>query len=274
MAAVLAEARSLSAVWSKTLRDQRRALVWWAIGIVLVVLMYAAVYPSVQQNASQFTAYMENLPKAIRDMLGGVDIASPEGYIQSELFTFIGPILLLVFAIGAGARAIAGEEETGTLDLLLSTPVRRRRVVLDKFLAMTLGTLLLSGSAWIAAAVAGPPFDLTVPFDRLTAACLNLFLLALAFGTIALAVGAATGAKGLAIGAASGAGLLTFLLKTFAASLSWLRPYRILSPFHYYLGHDPLRTGFHPTDPIVLAGVVLVALAIALVAFERRDLAA
>jgi beta-exotoxin I transport system permease protein len=269
---VLARDRSLSAVWSKTLRDQRRALAWWALGILLVVVMYASVFPSVRQNASQFDDYMKNLPQAVRDMMGGTDITSPAGYIQSELFSFMGPVLLLIFAIGAGARAIAGEEESGTLDLLLSTPIRRRRVVLDKFVAMAIGTLLLAGVAWVAALVVGPPFDLTIPFDRLTAASINLFLIALAFGTIALAVGAATGGKGLAIAVPAGLALLTFLLKTFASSLSWLEPYRVVSPWNYYLGHDPLRTGLHPVDPIVLAGIAVAALAVALVAFERRDL--
>ena len=38
------------------------------------------------------------------------------------------PLLLLIAAIGAGAGAIAGEEERGTLDLLLSLPVSRRRL--------------------------------------------------------------------------------------------------------------------------------------------------
>ena len=37
------------------------------------------------------------------------------------------PLLLLVYAIGAGSRAIAGEEESGTLDLLLAHPLSRRR---------------------------------------------------------------------------------------------------------------------------------------------------
>jgi ABC-2 type transport system permease protein len=270
---VLAHDRSLGAVWSKTLRDQRRALLWWAVGIGLVVLMYSAFYPSIEQNAAQFNDYMKNLPEAVRNLLGGSDIASPEGYLMSEIFSFLGPILLLVFAIGAGARAIAGEEESGTLDLLLSTPVRRRRVVTDKFLATALGTLLLATTAWIVTAVAGPAFDLTVAFAGLTAAFLNLFLMALAFGTIALAVGAATGSKSLAIGVASGAALATFLLKTFASVTSWLEPYRFLSPFYYYTGHDPLRNGFDIVDPIVLAGISAVALAVALMSFERSDLA-
>jgi ABC-2 type transport system permease protein len=271
--AVLARDRSLTAVWSKTLREQRRALLWWAIAIGLVVLMYTAMYPSVRENAAQFEDYMKNLPEAVRNMLGGSSIASPEGYLMSEIFSFMGPVLLLLFAIGAGARAIAGEEERGTLDLLLSTPVRRRRVVGEKFIAMTLGTFVLAAVAWLVTAALGPAFDVTVSFDGLTAAFLNLFLMALAFGSIALAIGAATGSKGLAIGGASGTALLTFLLKTFASTLSWLEPYRLLSPFHYYTGHDPLVTGFHAVDPIVLAGISVVALMLALVTFERRDLA-
>lgn len=270
---VLSREPSLRTVWSKTLRDQRRALIWWAVGIGLVVLMYAAFYPSVKDNADQFTSYMRDLPKAVRDLLGGADIASPEGYLMSEVFAFLGPVLLLVYATGAGARAIAGEEERGTLDLLLSTPVRRRRVLTDKFIAMAVGTLLLAVVAWLVTLLAGRPFELTVSFEGLSAAFLNLFLMALGFGTIALAVGAATGARGLAIGVASGAALLTFLLRTFASSVSWLEPYRVLSPFYYYTGHDPLRTGLHVTDPLVLAGISVVALALALVSFERRDLA-
>jgi ABC-2 type transport system permease protein len=248
-------------------------LLWWAIAIGLVVLMYSAFYPSIRSNAHQFDQYMKNLPVAVRRMLGGSNISSPAGYLMSEIFSFMGPTLLLVYAIGAGARAIAGEEERGTLDLLLSTPVRRRTVVLDTFVAMAIGSFAIAATAWLVTAAVGPMFDLTVPFAGLTAAYLNLFLLGLGFGTIALAIGAATGSRGMAIGVAAGAALVTFLLKTFAVAMSWLEPWRLLSPFWYYTGHDPLRTGFHASDPVVLASISVVALAVALVTFERRDLA-
>lgn len=270
---VLSHDRGLRTVWTKTLREQRRTLIWWAVAIGLVVLMYCTFYPSIRSNAAQFNQYMRNLPEAVRNMLGGSNIASPEGYLTSEIFSFMGPILLLVYAIGAGARAIAGEEDARTLDLLLSTPVRRGRVVSDKFVAMTIGTFVMAATAWIVTAVAGPGFELKVSFEGLTAAYLNLFLLGLGFGAIALAVGAATGSKTLSIGVASGLALLTYLLKTFASVVSWLHPYRLLSPFHYYTGHEPLLNGFTPLDPIVLASISVVALGVALLAFAERDLA-
>jgi ABC-2 type transport system permease protein len=270
---VIRRSPGLRTVFAKTLRDQRRSLMWWAIALIGTVLMYAAFWPNVHDNADAFDEYLRNMPEAIRNLIGGLDFGTPEGYLQSELFSFMGPILFLVYAIGAGARAIAGEEQEGTLDLLLSTPTSRRRVLLDKFWALVAATFLLVGLTWASIAVFGAPFDLTLDTEGLLATCVNLFLLALAFGSIALAIGAATGNKTLAIGAPSGFALASFLVKTFAPSVDALEPLNLLSPFHYYIDHDPLRTGFNGVDVLVLASISVVVVAGALVTFERRDLA-
>jgi ABC-2 type transport system permease protein len=262
----------LRTVWTKTLRDQRRALVWWSLGFLFTVLMYASFWPSVRENAAQFTQYVEKLPEAIRNLLGGAEFATPEGYVQTELFSLLGPILLVVYAIGAGARAIAGEEEVGTLDLLLSTPLARRRVLLDKFGSMVTATFYLATLTWLSLVALGPLFDLHVSLQGLGAATLNLFLLALAFGVVALVVGTATGTKSAAIGVSSGLGVVTFVLNTLAPSVHALRPFRFLSPFHYYASHQPLTTGFNGVDILVLGAISVAALMLALVVFERRDL--
>ena len=261
-------------VLAKTLRDQRRALVWWSLGFLLTVFTYAAFWPNVHANAAQFAQYIEKFPEAIRNMMGGADFGTPQGYVQTELFSLLGPILLLVYAIGAGARAIAGEEEADTLDLLLSTPVSRRRVLLDKLGAMVAATLLLAALTLLGLAVIGPLYDLHLPSIGLVAATLNLFLLALAFGVIALLVGTATGSKGAAVGVSSGLALVTFVLNTLAPSVAPLRPFRFVSPFHYYGAHSPLTSGFNGIDILVLAGIAVVGVIVALGIFERRDLAA
>jgi ABC-2 type transport system permease protein len=246
--------------------------VWWSLGLLFTVLMYASVWPSVRENAAQFGEYFENLPEAIRNLIGGADFTTPEGYVQTELFSLLGPILLIVFAVGAGARATAGEEEARTLDLILSTPLPRRRVLLDKFGSMMTATLFLAVLVWISLVVLGPLFDLHLSFQGPAAAVGNLFLLALAFGTVALLAGTVTGTKGVAIGIASGLAVVTFILNTLAPSVDALKPFRFLSPFHYYSAHQPLANGFNAVDILVLAGISAVALVAAVAAFERRDL--
>ncbi len=264
---------TLRTVFAKSVRDQRRSLAWWSIGIVFVVLVYAAFWPSVRSNAAQFARYMDQLPEAIRNMLAGASFGSPSGYVQADLFSLLGPVLLLVHAIGSGARAIAGEQESGTLDLLLSTPVSRRRVVLDKSLSMAATTLLLTALMWAALVSVGPAYGLRLSIAGLGAACLGLFLLAVGFGAIALAVGAATGSRSAAIGATGGIAVVTFVLNTLAPSVAVVRPLRFVSPFHYYSGHSPLTSGFDAADVLVLAAIPLIAVLVGVMAFDRRDLA-
>jgi len=165
----------------KTLRDQGRAFIAWGIGIAAMAAMYAAVYPSVRKSASSLNRYMQSLPEAVRSLIGA-DYTSPAGYLRAETFSALGPILFLVFAIGAGARAIAGEEEGRTLDLLLSTPIRRRQVLFDKWVSMALTGLGLAAVLWLTIVVVGPPFGLHVGLADVASACISLYLLVVAFG--------------------------------------------------------------------------------------------
>ncbi len=261
----------LRSIAGKTLHDQRRSLPWWVGGLAALVLMYASFWPSVRASGERFNEFVEQAPSWVRDLIGSPDFATPEGYVRSELFALTLPIILLVYGIGLGARAIAGEEERGSLDLLLSLPVSRRRVVAERFAALAGGLLLLSATAWAAILALGPPFDLRLDAAAVAAACLLAALLGLAFGSVALAVGAATGRRALAAGVAGALALLSFLVNTFATSVGWIRPLRWISPFRYYAAHDPLVGAFRPLDALVLVAIAAVALAVALATFERRD---
>ena len=273
-AAQLPRGRMLGTVLAKTLRDQRRSYPWWIVGFVGTVAMYSSVWPSVGENAATLEEYMESLPDVFKELIGSAGgFTTPEGYLGSELFSFLGPILLLVYAIGAGARAIAGEEEGGSLDLLLSTPVRRRRVLVDKFEAMVLGTFGLVFATWLSVVALGPIWELRPDLENFTAACLHLFLLATAFGAIALAVGSASGSKGLAIGVPGGFALVAFIVNLFGTTVSWLKVFRPLSPFYYYSGSEPLANGVDAMHALVLVAIAAAALTFAVWRFERRDLA-
>ena len=190
----------MSPLLRKTLLDQRRPLIGWGAGLAGLAVMYAAFYPSIRSNGAALQNYVDRyLPLAFRTLIGG-DLTSPAGYLRSETFSTLGPILFLVFAIGAGARAIAGEEEDRTLDLLLSTPVRRRQVLFDKWIAMAACALGLAAVLDLTNLVVGPLFQLRVSIADLSSICLMLFLLGLAFGTIALAVGCYAGRRATATG--------------------------------------------------------------------------
>ncbi len=114
----------------KTLRDVRRSFIWWSAGLVGLVGMIVAAWPTVRDNPALKRLH-ETFPKELQAFVsfgGEFDYSTPAGYLGSELFSFMVPLLLLVAAIGAGAGALAGEEERGTLDLLLANPISRVRL--------------------------------------------------------------------------------------------------------------------------------------------------
>jgi ABC-2 type transport system permease protein len=95
----------------------------------------------------------------------------------------LAPLLLLIFAIGVGARTLAGEEREGTLELVLATPVPRWRLVPETFAALAVGTALIGVVMVIVLAVGTPPFGIDVAVGRLVQAVLSAVLLALVFGS-------------------------------------------------------------------------------------------
>ncbi len=48
-----------------------------------------------------------------------------EGFVASQVFSFMAPLVLAFFPILASARAIAGAEERGTTAVLLGNPMPR-----------------------------------------------------------------------------------------------------------------------------------------------------
>jgi beta-exotoxin I transport system permease protein len=258
----------------KTLRDLARGLVWWSLGLVALVALIAGVFPTVRDN-TELNQLAQSYPEAIKGLVsfgGVVDYTSGPGYLGSELFAFMVPLLFLVAAIGAGSRAIGGEEERGTLDLLLALPLSRRRLVVEK-LAALLGELVVLGLVlWLAVVVASPLVDLGISAGHAGAAVLNVVALAFAFGAIALLVGAATGHRARAIGITAALAIGAYLVSSLSTLVGFLDQIKEASPFFHYAATNPLRSGLEGGHLAFSVAVAAVAGSAAPLLFERRDL--
>ncbi len=265
----------LSNILLKTLRDKRRSMLFWGIGLVTLAITIMMFLPTITAESEAIESYLDILPEGLMAAFGGdiANIATPEGFLNAELFFMMTPILFLVFAIGFGAGAIAGEEEQDTLDLLLANPLSRRRVVLEKFGALSIGVILLAIIFWVGLAVGMAIIDEYVNLLNVAAACFSAALLGMTFGTLSLAIGCATGKRNLAMAGTGGLAVVTYFLNALAPVIDFLEPFRGVSPFYYYIGGDPLYNGLNAGHAGVLIGLTAVFLVAALLFFERRDLA-
>jgi ABC-2 type transport system permease protein len=260
----------LNFITTKTLRDGRRSLLWWFLGLAGLTIVTVATYPAVRDMPG-LDQLLEGLPDALLALIGETELLSPEGYLNSQLFGAIVPILFLAYGVAAGSGAIAGEEETRTLDLLLANPVSRTRIVIEKTLAMIIGLVLLGAMLWVATYLPSLMVDMELDVWHLAAVNLSAVLFGFFMGGFALMVGAATGSRGLAVGLGAALGVAAYLVNSLAPLVEALEPLQKLSPFYYYYEADPLRNGLDPAHAAVLAVGGLIFVGLAVIGFRRRD---
>ena len=268
----------LRSVFLKALRDHGRSLLWWLVGVAAYTIFIMLFYPTLQQNSQLLGDYLKALPEPVLAAFMGMgearDITSPAGFLNAYLFALVMPVIILVYAVIAGGDAIAGEEERGTLDLLLANPIGRVRVLLEKFAFLAVGVTVLAAATWLSVEVGALPVHLTLPHLGVAAVCISLILFGMAFGGLALATGAATGSRGTAGAVAAAVAVFSYLMYSFAPSVPPLEPYRVASLMYLYNGADPLNHGLNPVHAAVLVVFTLACLAVGVLFFRRRDLAA
>jgi ABC-2 type transport system permease protein len=259
----------------KSLRDLSRGFVWWAVGLAGYVALIVSVYPTIRDNPD-LNELVESYPDALKAFIafgGQFDFTSAAGYLGSELFSFMIPALFLVASVGNGAGSIAGEEDRGTLDLLLSAPLSRTRVALEKLAAMCVEVVGLGVVLWLALWVGARVFSMEISAGHLAAATAILVVLAIAYGAIAFMLGAASGRKGLAVGVTVALAVAAYLVNSLAALVGALEPFQKVSPFYHYAAGDPLHQGLDPWHTLFLLAVGAAAATVGIVLFDRRDVA-
>ena len=263
-------------VYFKSLRDMRRSIVWWSLGLIAMTALMIAVYPTIRDNPD-LNKLVENYPEALKAFIafgGDLDYTSGAGYLGSELFAFMVPLLLSIAAIGAGARATAGEEEGGTIDLLLANPVSRQRLVFEKAAALATEVFLLAVVLWISLLVGVEIVGMDLSAANLAAATVSAALLAFSFGAIALLAGAVSGRRSVAIGVPAALGVAAYLVSSLGSLVDSLEFASKASPYYHYVASDPLRQGLGLGHAGFLLSVGVLASGLAVLAFERRDLTA
>src|ERR1700730_1305181 len=214
-------------ILSKSFRDFRVPMLAWGLGLALLMAAgFATATPAVVTAFISFARILSFLgdPYAMN---------TAAGYITFRYMETTVPLLLSIWPILAGARLVRGEEERGTMDVLLATSQSRVRLLLEKVAALFLALLVIA--VLFALGVVGGVASLGGHVDFVSAllAGLNLSLLAYFFGMVALLISQLTESRRSAAGWASGLLILFVVLEMIGREVSgrWV-PY--LSPFSYY----------------------------------------
>lgn len=179
------------------MRDLRVQVLSWGLGMGAMLALTVFMFPSL---AELYGPLIDELPEAWAGFIGEADTGTIEGFLSLEFFSRA-PLAFAVFAILSGGSLIVGEETNGTMDLLLSQPITRFRLLIVKFSAFTAALVLMIGITALGFVIPailigevdsfgrfGNAFLLLLPFEMMVALAASLvaqlFASRLAGGTI------------------------------------------------------------------------------------------
>jgi ABC-2 type transport system permease protein len=251
------------------LRDRRRALLAWGFPLGLMSAFIVAIFPSIEDALGKA---IRGYPTELKEAFSIGELATVEQYLEAEMLSLIVPLAVGYLAARSVASGLSGAAESGRLDVLLSAPISRRRLVGASFAA----------TAVELASVLAVSLLLTMLGSRLAGAGLalgpalagfaNVWPLALLFAGLGIVVTGFSLRTSVVTGSVAGVLVAMYVMDLIGrldTSLDWVR---YGSAFKYY--GKAIEDGI---DPFAFAGVTVAAIGLATLGawlFDRRDLAA
>ena len=259
----------LGALVAAHLSDRRRSLLAWGLPLGLMSAFIVAIYPSVEESLSKA---IRGYPQGLREAFGIGRLSNVEQYLHAEMLSLIVPLAMGYLAVRAIAAGLTGAAESGRLDVLLSAPVSRARIVVAGFLAtaVELAEVLLVSAllCGLGSLIAGSGLDA----GRAAAGFAEVWPLALLFaGFGAIAAGFSLRTS-VVTGSVAGLLVAMYVIDLIGRLDPGLSGLRYVSVFRYY--GNAVEDGI---EPVAFVGVTLAACVLAAIGawlFERRDLAA
>ena len=254
------------------LRFRRGAIIGWGLGLCFFPVVYVGLYPSFADQMENFYKILD-LPiyKAM-----GISMASFEGYMASTVTNLV-PVIMAIYAVINGTGTLAGEEDSGRLETIVTLPIPRWQIVAVKAIALGMALVLI-----VSIAAAGAALTLLTILDQVETnvtvvdvflALLSVWPLVMAFGMISLFLGAFSPSRRIAGTVATVVVIASYLGSNLTGMIDSLKSIESLFLFHFYEATaESLVQGQKLGNMLILLGVALAALGLAVLFFQRRNI--
>jgi ABC-2 type transport system permease protein len=240
------------------LYEQRFTLLAWATGVAISAAYIASIGRTLVNLVKE--------PGELHAYLALAGRGDPYVAITGYFWFGMLQLMLVAFALASVARW-AGEDNDGRLEMQLSAPVPRWRVVVERsvsFLAGAAAIVLLSSAAFYVSGLAG-----NISFNAGDLAVASLLLLPFVLSFAALGALWTSRAPRTAIAALATVAFLSYLITAGGPLLKWPDWVMKLSAFSLY--GTPLTSGAYWAGLWILLAVTLGGFGLAAVLMERRE---
>lgn len=255
------------------LKRRRFFILWWVIGISSLVLVTVLAYKAIGSDTKQLNDTFKSLSTSAGSFFGGSDFFSPIGYLSSQIYYLLLPILVIIMASSLASGLMNRDENDNTVEYTLARPVSRLQLLGAKALVWLIVVTAVCATTYLITLVSVHLAGININQTDLLKTHALAFAFSASFGLIAFALMAASRptrkiATSLAMVLAFGG----YTLASLASLIHWFQLPAKFMPYHYYDTVGLLSGHVQKGLLIYLVGTVLVAAIVASVGYSRRDI--
>ena len=261
-------------IW-RTIRDRKTSLIAYLLVAVLLLWMYIALFPAMQEQSKALSTAFESLPEAFFKAFGieDLNISSVESFLAMEHFSIVWPLMAILLLVTIAGRGLAGQIEQGTIEIILSCPVSRMRIFFAKYLAGIISLFVFTIASIFTIAPFAAMHSVDYAIGNFASVSVISFLFGWAVFSVAIMFSTIFSERGRVYMATGGILLIMYVLNIAAALNKNLNKLKLASFFHYYNFNDAIiRNTLHATDLTVFVAVAVVCTIISAWVFQKRDI--
>ena len=248
---------------------RRNTIIGWSLGLCFFPLVYISIYPSVAEE-------MASLADLEIYQAMGITLGTFADFVGSILIIFM-PLVAAIYGIINGTGTLAGEEEDGRLEMIVTLPLHRWQIVTAKAIAFAISSLIMFVVAALVSLLVFQSIESQIETEMvgmdLFTAVMSAWPLVFAVGMLSLFLAAFCANRRFAAMIAAAILVIGYFGSNLAASTSALKPFEPFFLFTYLDASGPaIMEGQQSGDMLVLLGIGLVSFALALFFFQRRNL--
>jgi ABC-2 type transport system permease protein len=261
-------------IFLKEMKSHRKSLLFWSIGIFLMVATGMVKYESLASSGQPMNEMLAGMPKSLLAVLGigELDISSASGY-YGLLFIYL-LLMATIHAAMIGATIIAKEERDKTTEFLFVKPVSRNGIITAKLLAAFVNILILNLVTFVSSLIlVGKYSSGEVVTGDIAMTMAGMFILQLLFMVIGSSLAAVKRKSKTAASLATGILLLTYLISVVIDLNDKLDGLKYFTPFKYFEAKNVMFGGGFEVIFALLSVILIAALTVAtFVFYKKRDL--
>lgn len=266
----------IGSILIETFKQTWKQMVYWGAGLAAMAMLVVVMVPLFDMQ--QMKDLLASFPPVILAMIGvgsELDVfATNEGFVAIGFFGK-SALIFAVYPVVMGMRITANDEDSGIMDVVLSLPVGRARVVVEKFLAYCVSIIgvvaLIYLGLYLGASLGG--VDLNVA--RLAEVTFYLIPLMVFVMAATMFIAVLVRRRQVALGVVTAFVVVSYMLQTIglAAEGTVAESIGIVSFLTYYNAGDILAQGFIWPHIAGFVGFSALMLLAALYRYEQREIA-